>query len=423
MDKFFNSILKIMAVACAVLFVLAVGIALLLFNAERRLFNADLYLRALENQRIYEQLPSLAAEVLTSSASLNPCENNPIACGQESRPAEAQSCFENALGAETYQILIRNERLPSEAELASVQPCFDQFGKPEMSQRGSPPEYLKSLSAENWQAIISAILPPEMTRTLAKEALTSVFGYLNGETESATLSLTTFKAHMNGPSGTQAAMQLLRTQPPCKLEDITQMTLGNLSGETNLILCNPSDDVLNLIEPLIQMQLQTVAAGIPDTVTLISANAESMQNPLTALRVARAILRFSPLLPLGFLFLITVFAVRSLKDWLGWWGIPLFISGLLGIALSIAVNPIFQWAFKTYMAPRFPPALPVSLVDTSHNLMTAVLVGVAAPIVFQSIALLLIGIIMLLAARIRKPATPASQSRDRFGEVPDERLS
>ena len=419
MDKFFNGVLKFLAGICASLFVVTAGIALLAFNAEQRLFNAQLYLRVFEDQRIYEQLPSLAAETLASSTNLNPCENNPIACGQESRSAEAQACFENALGTETYQALVHNERPPSEAELASVQPCFDQFGEPEMSQSGGPPEYLKSLSAEDWRAIISAVLPPEMTRTLIEESLHSVFGYLNGETESAVLSLTAFKAHLSGPSGSQAAMQLLRSQPPCTLEDIAQITFGNLAGEKKLILCNPSDEMLRLIEPLIQVELQAVAARIPDTATLISADAEGMQNPLNALRVVRAILRFSPLLPLGLLFLITVFAVRSLKGWLGWWGIPLFISGLLGMALSLAVYPIFQWAFKMYIAPRFPPALPISLVDTSHGLMTAVLAGVAAPIVFQSIALLLIGMAMIIAMRIKRKVKPTPQPQDMEGEVPN----
>jgi hypothetical protein len=419
MNKFFSGLQKFLAGICAIFFVITAGIALIAFNAERRLFNAQLYLHAFENQGLYDQIPTLAAEVLASTASLNPCENNPIACGQESRSAEAQACFENTLGSEIYQILIQNKRTPSDAELASVQPCFDQFGKPEMTQGGGPPEYLKSLSAENWEALISAILPPDISKSLTEGAITSIFDFLNGKTESAMLSLVELKTHLSGPSGVQATMQLLRSRPACTLEDIAQMTFGNLTGERKLILCNPSEEVIGLIEPLIQAELQTVTAGIPDTVTLIAADSENTQNPLLALRVARAILRFSPLLPLGLLFLITVFAVRSLKGWLGWWGIPLFISGLLGIALSIAVNPIFLWAFRSYIAPRFPPALPVSLVDTSRNLMTDVLAGVATPIIFQSIALLLIGMIMILATRINIKAKPSSQPQDTEGEVPN----
>jgi hypothetical protein len=381
---------------------------LLAFNAERRLFNAQLYLHAFEDQGIYERLPSLTAEALASSGSLNSCENNPIACGQEGRSPEAQACLENALGAETYQSLVRNARLPTQAELASVQPCFDQFGQPDMSSGGGPPAYLKSLSQENWQTIISVLMPPEIARTLVEESFTSVFGYLNGDTESATLSMTAFKAHVSGPDGTQAVMEMLRAQPPCTLEDITQMVIGNPTGTKKLVFCNPSEELLSVFEPLIQTELQTVAAGVPDTVTLIPANAEETQHPLNVLRAARAILRFSPLIPLGLLFLITVFAVRDQKGWSFWWGIPLLISGLLGIALSAAAHPIFQWTFQTYLAPRFPPALSASLVDASRDLMSAALSGVATPIVIQAAALALIGIIMLLATRLKKQTSTSS---------------
>jgi hypothetical protein len=403
MDKFFNGLRKFLAGICTILFVVATGIALLAFNAERRLFNAQLYLRAFENQGLYERLPSLAAEALASSGGLNSCENNPIACGQEGRSPEAQACLENALGKEVYQSLVRNVRPPTQAELTGVQPCFNQFGQPEMGSGGGPPAYLKSIPQENWQAIITALLPPKIARMLVEETFTSVFGYWNGETESATLSLTAFKAHLSGPDGTQAVMEMLRAQPPCTLEDVVQMTLGNLAGAKTLVFCNPSDDVLGVVKPLIQAELQTVAAGIHDTVTLIPASTEGTQNPLTALRVARTILRFSPLLPLGLLFLITVFAVRDLKSWLVWWGIPLLVSGLLGIALAAAAHPVFQWAFQTHLAPRFPPALPVSLVDTSRGLMSAALSDVSTPIAIQAAVLMVIGIIMLLIAHLKKP--------------------
>ena len=214
-------------------------------------------------------------------------------------------------------------------------------------------------------------------------------------------------------------MQLLTAQPPCTLEEIAQMLLSNLVGEPNLILCNPSEEMLTSLQPLIQLELQTVAAGIPDTVTLIPAEAQDMQNPLTALRVARILLRLSPLIPLGLLFLITVFAVRSLKGWFYWWGFPLFISGALGLMLSAAVHPIFQWSFKTYLVPRFPPGLPVSVTDVSHNLMSTVLTGVAVPIVIQSLVLLLIGIVLVLAARLKISAKSPSRPQDTEGEIPE----
>ncbi len=279
---------------------------------------------------------------------------------------------------------------------------------------------MKALSAENWEAILSAILPPEMTKSLVENALNSVFAYLNGKTDSATLSLVEFKAHVGGPAGVDAIMQMLRAQPPCTPAQIAEMTIGSLSGDQKIIFCNPSDEVLNLVQPLIQAQLQLAVAGIPDTATLIPASAPGMQNPLEALRVIRAVMRFSPLLPLGLLFLITVFAVRTLKSWLDWWGFPMFLGGLVGLAVSASINPIFKWAFARYIQPKIA-YLPASLTDTGRGVVGSVLSGVTAPIVFQSIVLMLIGIILILATRIKRPAKANPQPQDTEGEIPDQR--
>jgi len=55
MEKFSNGILKTLAAVGVILFVLTLGVALMFFNAEKRLFNAQLYLDALESQNLYER--------------------------------------------------------------------------------------------------------------------------------------------------------------------------------------------------------------------------------------------------------------------------------------------------------------------------------------------------------------------------------
>jgi hypothetical protein len=360
MEKLFTGVLKIMAGVCVVLFVLAVGIALLLFNAEQRLFNADLYLRALETQNIYDRLPILAAESLASS----PVNNN----------------------------------------------------------TNNPSAYINFPPTQNWESVFRALLPADLSKSMTEQAVTSVFDYLNGRSEIVTLSMVDFKTHLTGPAGTNALLQVLHAQPDCTFEQITQFTLDSLfGGSSSLVLCNPPDELLVLFEPLMQAQLQGIASTIPDLVDL-TPSAASTENPLQGLRAVRAVMRFSPLLPFGLLFLVTVFAVRDLKDWLDWWGIPLLAGGLFGLTLAAAISPLFKWAFTTYAVPRIPAYLPASLTETIRELTSSVLAGVAAPIVFQSVLLVLLGIVMILATRIRKPATPPLQPRDRFGESPDERI-
>lgn len=341
MGNFFNGVLKFITVVFTIAFVLTVGIALVLFNAEKRLFNPDLYTAVLESQNFYENLPALAAEALSAS--------------------------------------------PQEGEYLSAMQSL-----------------LAVIPAENWEAALRVLLPVEVSQPMAEQAIASVFDYLNGKSETATISLTNFKTHMSAPASAQAFVVILRAQPPCTLEQIAEMIFNGLAGNPKLVFCNPSEDALGMMEPLIQSGLQTTAAGIPDSVTLIQPETGGAQNPMNGLRAVRTVMRFSPLVPLGLLFLITIFAVHDLKGWLNWWGIPLLIGGIIGLLLAVAISPLFQWAYAIYVTPRLPSALPESVTTMIRNIVSAVLSGVAAPILFQAFGLVLVGMVMILATRFKR---------------------
>jgi hypothetical protein len=334
MRTYLVGISRFLAGICAVLFVLTAGIALVLFNAENRLFNASLYIKALDDQDFYDRLPALVAESIAAS----PTSNEP----------------------------------------------------------NNPRTYLNLLPADSWETIFRALIPPDVSRPLAGQAIQSIFEYLNGRSETASLSLVDFKTHLTGTAGTESLMVFLRSQPSCTIEQIAQITIGNLSSQsTTFIICNPSDELLNIFQPILQAQLQSIASTIPDSVDL-TPNSNNTDNPLNGLRAVRALMRFSPIIPLGFLFLITILAVRELKNWLDWWGIPILFGGILGFLLSATIGPLFLWTYVLYITPHLPDFLPASVTDAIRGLISSVLSGVTAPILIQSAMLVLIGIVMIL---------------------------
>ncbi len=119
MEKVFKDALKFLALLCAFLFVVTTGGALVLYNAETRLFNASLYIDALESQEIYDRLPVLAAESLAVS--------------------------------------------------------------PDSNDTNSPRTFLNLLPVESWETVFRALLPPEVSRPMAEQALHSVIDYLERE--------------------------------------------------------------------------------------------------------------------------------------------------------------------------------------------------------------------------------------------------
>jgi hypothetical protein len=360
MGNIINAILKFLAALCVLAFVLTAGVALLLFNAQRRLFDARLYLNALETQKVYERLPALASETIAAFAN----GNGTIA----------------------------------------------------------PPAYWKALPASDWEQIIRTVIPAAMTRSVTEQAITSVFDTLNGKSDTAVISLTEIKSYLGGPAGLEAVLKLLATRPKCTLDQLAEMT----GPQGRFYLCNPPGQYVNesggfVFKQLIESSLQSIAQNLPSEITLLSLGNKPQATLISRLQILRAVMRFSPLLPLALLLFIVLFAVRSLKDWLNWWGVSFLLGGLFSLGIAGAVNPLFNWALKTFAVTRLPSYVPASLAETIRELLSAVMTGVTAPIALQSVIILLAGIVMLIATRFLKPAPSRVQPKDKFGETPDDK--
>jgi len=193
----------VLAAICAVLFVMISVLVLLLFNIEQRAFSSATYKQAFENQRLYERMPAILGTALT-----------------------------------TY-----------------------------IAENGSAVPFLQVLTVEDWQNSILLLLPPEELKGMANNALDATFDYLNGRTNSAAISLLPVKVHLAGESGIQLVLQILRRQPACTPEQLTQMALGFFGGQ--IALCNPPDQAIGLMMPFIQTQLQSMTAIFPNEVNFL----------------------------------------------------------------------------------------------------------------------------------------------------------
>ncbi|PIZ25910.1 MAG: hypothetical protein COY47_03380 [Chloroflexi bacterium CG_4_10_14_0_8_um_filter_57_5] len=458
---------KTIAVIFAILFVIAAVLAILLFNIERKLFAADLYKDALADQQIYERLPGIVGNLLTTSIFYNPCAENPLLCedispdlrgcyeqtlgneryvtlasGKEkpteaemqaiqpcldqygggttsttseqpsgenplpTAPPDVQACVKQAIGETAYNELYNSTRAPTEAEIAQITPCFGQngmgnFGNLGGGDQGGMPPFMKNLKASDWEAIINILVPPNELQAITENVLDQVFAYLNGETDSASVSLVKLKSRLAGQAGQDALLQLITAQPPCTDEQLVQMAAGALGGEQGMVICNPPEVVLALLLPELQSQLNALLTEMPDEAIIIKPSSQPVQrgggeplgdDPITALRNVRFGSRLSPLLPLGLLMLVTIFGVRSLKGWMRWWGIPFFFAGAIALIPGIAILPALNWAWVNFAAPRIPPIITADIVATGRNLVTYILHYLAEQIAIQSAVLLTVGL-------------------------------
>ena len=324
-----ENFLKLIAGFFAILFIGATALTLALFSVEQSVFDANLYVRALDEENFYQRLPDLAAQSLASAA--------------------------------------------------------------QKSDRNDMLSLFKNLSVEEWRIFITELFPPEVLRSLAEDAVTQIIAYLNGERENAILSLTDLKAHLQSPEGVNAIYGIIKSQPDCSVEQLTAMAMGH----EDMLLCNPPESFLFIdLGPIYEANIRASLAVLPEQVTLISAG-ESQIQTLRDLRALRLFMRLSPLLPFLCLLAITVLAVRSLNDWLTWWGYPFLLAGLISMSLGAVSGSMAALTFRIFIASVLPDAFPPEIIDVFRDLTAAIVRNAVRPTLLAAGLLALIGLIMV----------------------------
>lgn len=251
------------------------------------------------------------------------------------------------------------------------------------------PLVMQGMSLEAWEGFMRTLLPPDVLKPIGDDVLNSTFAYLSMKTNAVQVNLTPLKASMMSETGTQAVLALIGTLPACTFEQITQITF-NLFAGGQIELCNPPADMLPLLAPIIQGQMQFTASIIPDQLTLVTAPLQN--DPRERLQTTRLLMRLSLLLPIGFLLAVTIAAVRSVRDWLNWWGIPIFITGFTIFMIGILGAPVFGIALESILSRQLPDYLPAFLLDFTGEFASAMVRALLNPVLWQGLALTVIGV-------------------------------
>ena len=265
-------------------------------------------------------------------------------------------------------------------------------------QNGNAEPFLRNMGSSEWEAAIASILPPQELKAMSDLTLDSVFGYLNNQSDSAVVPLQIVKARLAGPQGMELVHRILNAQPECTLEQLLQMGLGFVVGDVSL--CKPPDDMLGLVEPLLEAELRFLTGVIPDEVVLVSAEPGDPQgDPRIRLNRARTIMKFSPLLPAVLLISLTALAVRSLTDWLKWWGFPLLAIGAISALAAMIGSPVLGLVIRTVMQSQVS-FLPPVLISALGETISAVSTQILSPVVLEGALLAGVGFVMVVTSML-----------------------
>jgi hypothetical protein len=407
MRTFWTGIARVLAILFTVSFVILALVSILILQFEKRIWNAETYQNALEEQQVFDRMPRVIAEQLIMAENYNPCAENPLLC--ESASPELQGCAKQALGEDRYKALTEGQEKLTPADQALFQHCLQQFPLPtNQPQGGGPPLLVEVLTVSDWETLIAALLPSQDLKSIADSFLDQLFRYLNKQQDQVVISLTQIKGRIAGPEGLNALLTIIRAQPACTDVQITTILYTVESGGTNIEMCAPPEEILVTLKPILQNQLELLSEQIPYEATVIKPQDTANASPLAgiSIRWVHFSLRASPLLPLLMLLFISLFAVRTPKSWLRWWGIPFFVSGLLTLGVGASLPAIFNAVWVNTLAQRVPAYISLGLITLGHDLFASVLHTFSEGIVIAGLILGLVGLGMWVGSCFVKDRQP-----------------
>lgn len=260
-------------------------------------------------------------------------------------------------------------------------------------ESGSMLGLVSVLDRAELEVVISALLPPAELEAVTDEFLDSVFAYLNMQSDSVTLSLRPIKQNLIGEGGGRAISQILQAQPDCTAEQLLQMGMDALSANQGMSLCKPPEEFMGLVTPLAEAQLQVVSRSLPDDLPVIAAGQGEDFRP--RLNKVRTVMKLSLLLPLAFLLAITFLVVRSLADWLKWWGIPILVTGILVTLTAMLAVPLTS-PLVDYLIAQNGLTMPVVFSELVRDLTGSLTREIFRPVAIQGIALIILGGVMMV---------------------------
>jgi hypothetical protein len=310
----------------AALFIFSTVAVLLLYFPTKQLLNPDFYKQSLVNHQIYHRLPEYVAQSLATGTMQDQCSQDPD--------------LPNCLNQEDST----KENSPTER----------------------PPIYFLILNQQEWEAVLNDLIDPTWLQTQTESVIDQVFQILFNSSDPLNtpidISLVDIKSHLAGEEGTQAFLNILDAQPDCSFDQVLgllQLGLG-LPSTIDSILCRPPDYVISELTPIIQSFLINAVNLIPDQIHINlfdnffeassiesypSLGTTSVPEQIQTLRTTRKAISMSPMVPLLFIFLVTLIVVRSLRDFLLWWGISFLSAGLITLVLAISVLPLRNLVF------------------------------------------------------------------------------
>lgn len=308
-------------------------------------------------------------------------------------------------------------------ELIAVQ-LTERNAPPSQNNSEGPSELFGFLDTEELTFILEEVISEQWSQTQVENGLDTLFEFFNGNAEqfTLTLSLTEVKTALVGPKSEEVFVLLIASLPPCTGEEIEAALLNLLiTGELNLPLCAPPEEILTIGGEIFQALLPTFVDGIPETLSVRLAiedfNVADPSRPGETTNLVenyRAVREWLQYLPHFMGLLLVLIALFSGPPWRRiplWWGLSVSLGSAITLLLARFASAQIIAEILELLFARIPERFLVQFRDIITEGISQIVVDVLNNIVIQAAILLAIGIGLIFMGFLLQPL-PRSKDPD-----------
>lgn len=325
------------------------------------------------------------------------------------------------------EVIVNSDIVPAALEFTTNQMAGEISTKIEDTER---PEgrglnlynMILSMEDKDWIAFKEALLGEELIAGWVSGTINGLFAWLDTDDAVPVIiwNMEPLIQKMSGPEGQEAVVAYYESLPDCT--DLQMEELKTQPGEplprAKMVeeLCKlstfPHGEQIQVYNDVMKMVVDATPREFNATQALLKDEGQ-IRGTYTLkwrIRTYRYNMDTILMIPLGILFLILIFGVRSTEELGQWWGIPLIGGSLIALLSSLLSGTLW----RGYLTGALPENIPQTsllyhqIIEGSSRMVTPVF----NPLIWQSFLILLIGaglFTMSFILRVRRAGEKSSK--------------
>ena len=280
---------------------------------------------------------------------------------------------------------------------------------------------LSYMNRDDWKAIKSEILTGEFMTHVVSVAVDGTYAWIDStdRVPQITWDLGPFIGRVNSEHGVNAIKIAYDKLPPCTQEEINDF-LARVAAvppgvEVLYNLCEFPDpwhddqfsDYVNALYQVTENVPREFA--LTDELSRVADQGGGGPEAIKEqLRLIRLLSSLAWLVPLALLLLILALVVRSLRTLSRWWGVPFIVAGLLALLPALT----YRLIITNILAVGALSEAPEAIIQEATRVILRLASEIFRPLLIQAVIILLLGVLLVVwyAVKSRQTAKAATSA-------------